>query len=166
MEPYDARRPAMTAKRSGLAFGVAALCLALAACEDPPPRTFADFMEDPIARDGTIARCNADREATLHDIECANARRAMSAIALRDERERREVLERESERKLADLRRRLDETDRIAREAARQAALAQQEAYERLWGERGGDLPVGVDAAPPFTVASGPELDDPAAAHP
>ena len=82
---------------------VAMLCL-LAGCEEPQPITFAEFMDDDIARDGTLARCNEDREATLADIECANARRAAAAIALREERARREALELESEQKLAQLR--------------------------------------------------------------
>ena len=50
-------------------------------------------MDDDIARDGTLARCNENRDETLNDIECANARRAAAAIALRAERERREALE-------------------------------------------------------------------------
>jgi len=152
-----------------MACGIAGLCLVLSACEEPPPRTFADFMEDPIARDGTIARCNADREATLHDIECANARRALSAIALRQEREKREILERESEQRLEEYRRRLDEADRIAREAAREVIEAEREAYERRWSEGaaqsaedpGSDANVlvpGADVGLPAGAVSEPEL--------
>lgn len=90
-------------------------------------------MEDRIARDGTLARCNANREATLNDIECANARRAASAIALRQERDRIEELERESAQKLEELRRQLAESDRIAQEALAAAEAAELAAYEAQW---------------------------------
>jgi hypothetical protein len=74
----------------------------LAACApQPEPRTALEFMEDGLARDGVLARCNQDREATLADAECANARRAAAAVALEAERGREPELERESEVKLA-----------------------------------------------------------------
>ena len=131
--------PRSTLRGAVTSCAIAALCLVLAACEERPlPRTFADFMEDPIAREGALSRCNENQEATLNDIECANARRATSAIALRQERERREVLERESERKLEELKREMADRERIAREAALEAARAEREAYEALWREREG----------------------------
>lgn len=122
-----------------------ALCALLTACGKVPPRTFADFMEDRIAMDGTIAYCNENREETLNNIECANARRAAAAIALRLERERREAFELESERKLEALRQEMAERERIVREAALAAARAEREAYEAMW--RGESL--GPVAAPP-----------------
>ena len=79
----------------------------LAACApQPEPRTAYDFMEDGLARDGVLARCNQDRDATLTDEECANARRAAAAVALEAERAREPALERASEAKLAALRQR------------------------------------------------------------
>jgi hypothetical protein len=135
--------PAQRAIVSTLAFG---LCLLLTACGKTPPRSFANFMEDRIAMDGTIAYCNENREDTKNDIECANARRASAAIALRAERERREAYERESERKLADLRQEMVERERIVRETALAAARAEREAYELMWR---GNAPVGPVAAPP-----------------
>lgn len=134
-------------RRALVACGVVGLCLALNGCEKPPPRTFADFMEDPIARDGTIARCNADREATLHDLECANARRAQSAVALRQERERRELLEQESERKLEEYRRQLDQAEEIARKTALAVIEAERAAYEERWSKNAGGSASGTDAA-------------------
>lgn len=83
--------------------------------------------------DGTISYCNENREETLNNIECANARRAQAAIALRQERERREAFERESERKLEELRDEMAERERIVREATLAAARAEREAYERMW---------------------------------
>ena len=83
------------------------LAAALAACApEPEPRTVSDFMDDGLAREGVLTRCNRDREETLTDEECANARRATAAIALRAERERAPALEQESETKLLALRER------------------------------------------------------------
>jgi len=85
--------------------------------------------------DGTIAFCNENPEETLNNIECANARRAASSIALRQERERREAYELESERKLEALRNEMAERERIVREIALAAARAEIEAYEKMWSE-------------------------------
>lgn len=122
-----------SALRTSLFCAVVFLCLVLVACEEAPPRTFADFMEDRIAMDGTIAFCNENREETLNNIECANARRASVAIALQQERERREAFEIESERKLEAMRAEMAERERIVRETALAAARAEREAYERMW---------------------------------
>jgi hypothetical protein len=65
-------------------------------------------MEDGLARDGVLTRCNQDRDATLTDVECANARRAAAAVALEAERAREGDLERASEDKLVALRERED----------------------------------------------------------
>ncbi len=79
----------------------------LAACAPrPEPRTISDFMEDGFARDGVLARCNEDADASL-DEECSNARRAASAVALEAGRRERQVeLERVSEVKLLAMRER------------------------------------------------------------
>lgn len=95
-------------RESGLRLRVAvALLMAagLAACApQSAPRTVSDFMEDGLARDGVLTRCNQDRDASLTDAECANARRAAAALALEAERGREPELERASEVKLAALR--------------------------------------------------------------
>lgn len=119
----------------------------LTACEEPQPISFAEFMDDPIARDGTLARCNEDRDATVADIECANARRAAAAIALRDERARREALELESERKLAELRAQVELERAAAREAQLLAEAAARAAYDAQWELRG-SAPVAIDGQP------------------
>jgi hypothetical protein len=125
---------------------VGILCL-LAGCEEPQPISFAEFMDDAIARDGTLARCNENREATAGDIECANARRAAAAIALREERARREALERESEQKLAALREELEFERAAAREAKLLAEAAARAAYDAQW-ESNSEAPVGIDGLP------------------
>jgi hypothetical protein len=133
---------------------VLGFCLALAGCERPPePRTFADFMDDSIARDGTLARCNKDPDGTMEDIECAHARRAALSIALSQERERREALEIESQRKIEELKAEMVERERIARDAALAAARAERDAYEAMWRERG---VVPDDVFGPVTRANDP----------
>jgi hypothetical protein len=77
----------------------------VAACSPTPQsRSVADFMEDGLARDGVLTRCNRGRDETLDAVECANARRAAATLAIEAERARAGGLERESERKLAAVR--------------------------------------------------------------
>lgn len=121
------------APRAAVCLGILVSSLLLAACEKPRPRSFSDFMDDRIAREGTIAHCNQNPVETANDIECANARRAATTVALRAERDRREELERESERKLEALRNEMAERERIVRESTLAAARAEREAYEKLW---------------------------------
>jgi len=133
--------------------------LTLSACAEPDPRSFAYFMEDRIAREGTLVRCDAAPQETLNDIECANARRAEATVALRLERERREVLEQESERKIRELSQRIGERERLAREAALEAVRAEREAYEALWRERMQQQ--GADAGAPFDAGVAGEFSAP-----
>ena len=126
--------------------------LFLAACNEPQPRYFTEFMEDRIAREGTLARCNENREATLNDIECANARRAAGAIALQEERERRQSLEIESQAKLEALRAEIERERQRALDAQLAAEAAAKAAYDALWeSKNAGSLdPAGeIDADPP-----------------
>ena len=139
-------------------------CL-VAACGAPQPetRSYFDFMEDGIARDGVLARCNQDRDATLNDEECANARRAAAAVAVEQERARREAFARESQRKLAALR---DHTaqERQEEQDSEAAARAEAEAaYERMWPKPDGERVPAADnqtteAAPAFGAPLGPLL--------
>ncbi|HUF71674.1 MAG TPA: EexN family lipoprotein [Gammaproteobacteria bacterium] len=137
MNQYLALR--LPAPKARFWLGMAGFGLLLAGCEAPPPRSFTDFMDDRIAREGTLAHCNQNPVATAEDIECANARRAAATIALRAERERREELERESERKLEALRNEMAERERIVRESTLAAARAEREAYESLWRSGAGN---------------------------
>lgn len=127
----------------------------LAGCEEPQPISFAEFMDDDIAREGTLARCNEYRDETAADIECANARRAAAAIALRDERARREALEQESERKLAQLREQVERERAAAREAQLLAEEARRAAYDAQW-ESTDAPPVGIDGEPLQPVSPQP----------
>lgn len=110
---------------------------AIAGCSTPPPepRTFFFFMEDGIAREGVLARCNQDREATANDAECNNARRAAAAIAVEQERARSAELEAESERKLLALRARAAREAEAQQQAEAAARAAEEQAYEDQWRE-------------------------------
>ena len=63
-------------------------------------------MDDGFAREGVLTRCNQNREETLNDAECNNARRAAATLALEAERARAPALEQQSEAKLLALRER------------------------------------------------------------
>lgn len=101
-------------------------------------------MDDRIAREGTLVRCNADREATAGDLECINARRAAAAIAARSEAAERERREAASEARLLAARQRYDAQQAAAREAELAAQAEEQRAYEAQWVEQPGE-PVADD---------------------
>lgn len=83
------------------------LAAVLVACAPKPePRTVLDFMDDGLAREGVLTRCNQNREETLNDEECNNARRASSTLALEAERARAPALEQQSEAKMLAMRER------------------------------------------------------------
>jgi hypothetical protein len=113
---------------------VAIVGLSFAACTEPQPRSYTFFMDDRIAREGTLARCNENPREAQFDIECANASRAQAATQLRLERERNAVLEEASRLEIERLTRERDERDRRARELAEDAMRQQVAAYEKLWG--------------------------------
>lgn len=106
--------------------------LAISGCSDgPPPRTVAEFLDDPIGLEATLSRCNADRSLTRDDPECINAREANNRMAAEDQRRLERDLERESQRKLDAIRRR-NESAAIAARQAEEAAKAREEAlYEQ-----------------------------------
>jgi hypothetical protein len=137
----------MESIRSPMASLVAAFAVAvglfIVGCAPPPqPRSFAEYLEDRMLMEGTLARCNADRSGTYDDLDCANARRAAVTIALRIEEARREELERESERKLTELRDELARREQREREALAEAEAARQAAYEAIW--KGNTVPEGA----------------------
>lgn len=112
--------------------------LILVGCaEEPPPRSVQDFLADPIVLEATVVRCSANRAETRYEAECVNARQAISIIAAKEERERRERAEAESERKRAALRR----TQRAAAEARRRAELAEQRRKEAAYLAQFGETP-------------------------
>jgi hypothetical protein len=122
-----------------------------AACEQQAPRTFEDFREDAIARDGALARCNQNGVAAAEDVECANARRAAEAAAVAAERARKDELERQSELTLIALRDRQAVAAEAAQRAALEARAAAEAAYDAQWKDP--DAPPGPGAAPAGIIA-------------
>jgi hypothetical protein len=109
----------------------------LVACDKPTkPRTFEFFMEDGLAREGVLARCNQDRRATAGDAECDNARRAAATLAAAGDKERSATLEKESERKLSALRDRQVRQQQVEQDAAVAAKASADAAYEAQWREK------------------------------
>ena len=124
-----------------------ALCAGIAGCvNEPPPRSFTEFMEDRFAREGTLVRCNADRTATANDLECINARRAAAALAAQGDAERQERRDAQSEARLLAARQRQADQQEAERRAELAAQAEQQLAYEAQWEE--------IHAAQPAPVAN------------
>jgi len=135
----------------------------VAACDQgaPRPRSFEFFKEDGLAREGALARCNQDRDATLNDVECANARRAASALAAELEQARSGALAAESERKLSAMRDRSARAEQAQHEADAAAQAAAEAAYEAQWRDRKpssaeGGTSDASKAAPAFGSPLGP----------
>jgi len=125
--------------------GVLAVTVWFAACEQPAkPRSYEFFMEDGLAREGVLARCNQDRNASVADLECENARRAAAAIGATGERERTQNYERESSRKLEELRDRAARREQAEEQAAAAAKAAEKDAYEAQWRDKNA---TGADAS-------------------
>jgi hypothetical protein len=136
------------------------LVAVVAACAPAPePRSVLDFMDDGLARDGVLARCNEDRDATLGEIECENARRAAATLAAETDRGRSRDLERESERKLVALRERTDQQAAAERAAAAASRAAAEATYEARWRDPSGPRAASADgnaSAPAFGAPVGP----------
>ena len=134
-------------------------------CEEPRPRTFTEYLGDSVAREATLVRCNANRAATLDDLECRNARRAAAAIAAQAEAERRAELEAQSERKRAAVRERIAAQQEAARRAAEAARRAAEAAYDEQFLYGGTKLdaiqppPTDGEAEAPMMVPQPPPAD-------
>jgi hypothetical protein len=155
------------AAQVGLRAGVALLiAAALVACApEPAPRTVLDFMEDGYAREGVLTRCNRNRDETLSNEECANARRAAAAVAIQAERARAAELEQESEAKLLALREQEARRAAAEQDAAAAARIAAEMAYEARWNDPTGPRLAGSEsnAAPAFGTPVGavmPSMSD------
>jgi hypothetical protein len=69
----------------------ACACLAwsgLAACSHPhtPPASVDDLMDDRVALDGLLMKCNANPQMSLKDPDCETARTASVRLAVQNER--------------------------------------------------------------------------------
>jgi hypothetical protein len=126
------------------------LSAVLAGCvNEPPPRSFTEFMEDRFAREGTLVRCNEDRTATANDPECINARRAAAALAAQDDAAQRERRDAQSEARLLAARQRQATQQEAERRAEAAAQVEAQLAYESQWEEEP------VSELPPIETGAG-----------
>jgi hypothetical protein len=105
-------------------------------------------MEDGYAREGVLTRCNRNRDETLSNEECANARRAAAALAIEAERARAPGLEQESEAKLLALREREAQRAAAEQDAAAAARVAAEVAYEARWNDPAGPRLAGSEQNP------------------
>jgi hypothetical protein len=112
------REPVARLLAVGAVMVLAGLVAACQGSSQPGGRTFYDFKEDSVARDGVLSRCDKTPDTSANDLECIAARRAAAAVALEQERSRTDGLERQSERKLVALR------DRSARQEQSEVATA------------------------------------------
>jgi len=108
-------------------------------------------MEDGLAREGVLARCNQDRKASVDDQECENARRAAASVAATGEHERTQSYERESSRKLEQMRDRAARQQQAEEQAAAAAKAAEKDAYEAQWREKN----AAASGAGPISDANG-----------
>lgn len=109
--------------------------------QEQPARTVQEFLDSPQFLEAAVVRCSQNRAETRYDTECVNARQAVSLIEAREERGRRERLEKQSESKRDALRR----TQRAATEARRRAAEQEQLRREAEYLAQFGEVPP-VDA--------------------
>ena len=108
-------------------------CLMAGCTGEPRPRSYMEFMDDSLAREGALARCNQDREATANDAECINARRAASTIATRADEALREQREAESDVLRAAVRDRAGYVQTAAERAEAAAQITAEAEYEAQW---------------------------------
>jgi len=126
--------------------GILLVCAVfVAGCEEPVPRSVAEFMENEAALQGTLIRCDSDRGAAAQDPECHNASRAAERLALIQERALLKAREEAFERERAEYRTRLERE----RQLRRQAELAAEDARRRaLLGGTDFDEPAAKDDGP------------------
>ena len=120
--------------RRGVLLSLVLVASQLAGCStEIRPRSYMQFMEDSIAREGTLARCNQDREATASDAECVNARRAASTLAARADEELREQREESSDVLRAAVRDREGYAQAAAQRAEAAAQVTADAEFESQW---------------------------------
>ena len=117
---------------------LASLAVLPACAKELPPPTVDAFMRDEMLLESTLFRCSDNRSEMRYEPECVNVRQAVSIIAAREERARRQQLEAQSMRKREALRR----TQAAVAEARRRAA-------EDRWRSDDGDVIVTFEELPP-----------------
>jgi hypothetical protein len=120
--------------------------LAAAGCEERQPRSVAEFMENEVALQGTLIRCDSDRGAAAQDPECQNASRAAERLALIEERALLKAREEAFERERAEYRSRLERERQLRRQAEQAAEEARRRAL--LGGTDFDEAPPKEDGTP------------------
>ena len=124
----------------------------LAGCgEEPPPRSTAEFLENPIMLEAAMVRCSQDRKATRYDAECVNARQAVGQIEVKEEEARQANFDARSKSKRQALRR----TQEAAAQARRRAAEAERLRIEAEYLAQFGVAPPRDDQNPESDVNVG-----------
>jgi hypothetical protein len=155
-------------KIRALTLTVCILGMLMACSKELPPRTVSEFLDDPILLDSAMVRCGQNRSSTKYDVECVNAREAISYIAITAETASREKREAQSERKRRALRR-AQQAAADSRRNRAEADIRRQEAQylgqftegQVVQDANGNALPSAVvspDALPGQSIESGDPL--------
>ena len=62
----------------------------VACSEERPARSVMSFLDNPQFLEAAVVRCSQNRDESRYEMECINARQAVSLIEARDERARRD----------------------------------------------------------------------------
>lgn len=130
---------------------------------EPPPRSVQEFVDNPIMLEAAVVRCSQNRAESRYDTECVNARQAIAIIEAKEERARKDALERQSAAK----REALWRTQKAAAEARRRAAEAAARRKEAEYLAQFGELPPASDPgarqgaanAPGAVIPDGPQQE-------
>ena len=132
-----------------------------AGCSDEPePRSVREYLDNPQFLEATVVRCAQNRSQTRYDVECVNARQAVSVIEAREERSRRDKLESQSKSKRDALRRTQVAASEARHRAAEMIRLQEEAEYLAQFGElplprndaTGNDMDANVPGAAIATV--------------
>jgi hypothetical protein len=135
---------------------VSSLALLAGCAEPPPPVSVTEFMENPRLLEATMVRCGQNRAEMKYESECVNAREAVNRLELVAERERRQQLEAQSERKRQALRRTQEAAAAARRRAEEERRRREEEAYLGLFDDGDSNEPAPANA-PAVSVEDAPE---------
>jgi hypothetical protein len=144
--------------------------VALAVCaEPPPPVSVVEFMENPRLLEATMVRCGQNRTEMKYESECVNAREAVNRLERAAERDRRQQLEAQSERKRQALRRTQEAAAAARRRAEEERRRREEAEYLGLFEDGGTPSPppavtepVPAGNAPSVDLEPAPPAEEPA----
>lgn len=138
---------------------VSGLTLMAGCAEPPPPVSVTEFMENPRLLEATMVRCGQNRAEMKYESECVNAREAVNRLERRAERERRQQLDAQSERKRQALRQTQEAAAAARRRADEERRRREEEAYLGLFDDGGTNEPPPVSASTPAANAPTVSVD-------